>query len=150
LQARYRADDAQIAQTLLQRLPASIPVIHVWNKADAVSPGAAPEDIKQADLRLSAKTGEGLASLRQKLLEVVGWQTATEGIFMARERHVQALREVDGYLQQAAAQLDARQPALDLLAEDLRKAQRALGQITGEFTPDDLLGEIFSKFCIGK
>ncbi len=145
LQASYRADDAQIAQDLQRRLPASIPVIHVWNKADA-SP-AATED---QGLRLSAKTGEGLPALRQKLLQVVGWQAAPEGVFMARERHVQALREVDAYLQQAAAQLDARQPALDLLAEDLRQAQRALGQITGEFTPDDLLGEIFSKFCIGK
>ncbi len=146
LEASYRADDTQIAQDLQRRLPASIPVIHVWNKADASPTGA--ED--QQGLRLSAKTGEGLADLRQKLLQVVGWQAAPEGVFMARERHVQALREVDTFLQQAAAQLTAKQPALDLLAEDLRQAQRALGQITGEFTPDDLLGEIFSKFCIGK
>lgn len=154
LEAQYRADDAQIAQDLLRRLPASIPVIHVWNKADASSAidasAAVAVDSGAADLRLSAKTGEGLAALRQKLLHVVGWQAAPEGVFMARERHVQALREVDAFFQQAAAQLDAKQPALDLLAEDLRQAQRALGQITGEFTPDDLLGEIFSKFCIGK
>ena len=161
LEARYRADDARIAQDLLQRLPASIPVLHVWNKADAVTSdqateAAAPNRPAESmapdcvELRLSAKTGEGLATLRQKLLQVVGWQAAPEGLFMARERHVQALREVDAYLQQASAQLNARRPALDLLAEDLRQAQRALGQITGEFTPDDLLGEIFSKFCIGK
>ena len=155
LQAQYRADDAQIAQALEQRLPASIAVIHVWNKSDAVAQddsvtAAAQESHASHDLRLSAKTGEGLAALRQHLLHVVGWQAAPEGVFMARERHVQALREVDAYVQQATAQLGARQPALDLLAEDLRQAQRALGQITGEFTPDDLLGEIFSKFCIGK
>lgn len=149
LETRYRADDAQIAQDLLRRLPGSIPVIHVWNKADASSTVDASDD-GAAGLRLSAKTGEGLTALRQKLLQVVGWQAAPEGVFMARERHVQALREVDACVQQATAQLKAQQPALDLLAEDLRQAQRALGQITGEFTPDDLLGEIFSKFCIGK
>ncbi len=153
LQSRYRADDADIAADLRRRLPASIAVIHVWNKADAVGPAGEDRDDASAgpaDLRLSAKTGEGLAALRQRLLQLVGWQAAPEGVFMARERHVQALREVDARLQQASAQLAARQPALDLLAEDLRQAQRALGQITGEFTPDDLLGEIFSKFCIGK
>lgn len=150
LQARYREDDAQIAHDLQRRLPASIPVTHVWNKADAMSATDVSAEGTAADLHLSAKTGQGLAALRQKLLQVVGWQAAPEGLFMARERHVQALREVDGFLQQAATQLDARHPALDLLAEDLRQAQRALGQITGEFTPDDLLGEIFSKFCIGK
>jgi tRNA modification GTPase len=69
---------------------------------------------------------------------------------MARERHVQALHEVTKQLTRAGEQLQAKKPSLDLLAEDLRQAQRALSQITGEFTPDDLLGEIFSKFCIGK
>ena len=69
---------------------------------------------------------------------------------MARERHVQALRRVQAQLLQAQAQLWCAAPALDLLAEDLRQAQQALSQITGAFTPDDLLGEIFSKFCIGK
>ncbi|NQW80655.1 MAG: tRNA uridine-5-carboxymethylaminomethyl(34) synthesis GTPase MnmE, partial [Polaromonas sp.] len=99
---------------------------------------------------ISAKTGAGLQALRQQLLHVVGWQSAPEGVFMARERHVQALHEVADQLMRADEQISAKQPALDLLAEDLRQAQRALSQITGEFTPDDLLGEIFSKFCIGK
>jgi len=91
-----------------------------------------------------------LQTLRQQLLQVVGWQSAPEGVFMARERHVQALHEVANQLTRADEQLTAQQPALDLLAEDLRQAQLALSQITGEFTPDDLLGEIFAKFCIGK
>ena len=99
---------------------------------------------------ISAKTGAGLQALREQLLNLVGWQSAPEGVFMARERHVQALHEVAVQLTRAGAQLAARQPSLDLLAEDLRQAQRALSQITGEFTPDELLGEIFSKFCIGK
>jgi tRNA modification GTPase len=88
--------------------------------------------------------------LRTSLLRVVGWQPATEGVFMARERHLQALARVHEELAKAAAQLHAVMPALDLLAEDLRQAQQHLGDITGQFTPDDLLGEIFSKFCIGK
>jgi tRNA modification GTPase len=141
-----------IQQALTDKLPATTPVIDVWNKSDS-----APVDIlvnamarDRAAVVISAKTGAGLEGLRQQLLQVVGWQSAPEGVFMARERHVQALHEVASQLTRADKQLSAKQPALDLLAEDLRQAQRALSQITGEFTPDDLLGEIFSKFCIGK
>ncbi len=144
----YRADDAAIAQVLAARLPDHIPVIDVWNKSDAAHPSAVAG--ATTGVVISAKTGEGLQQLRRQLLELVGWQAAPEGVFMARERHVRALREVDAQLTRAAAQLHAKAPALDLLAEDLRQAQNALGGITGEFTSDDLLGEIFSKFCIGK
>jgi tRNA modification GTPase len=144
----YRAADAAIADTLAGLLPANTAVIDVWNKSDKVSPAVlaavAPGVV------ISAKTGDGLQQLRQQLLQVVGWQAAPEGVFMARERHVRALRDVEAQLARAAAQLNAPAPALDLLAEDLRQAQNALSGITGEFTPDDLLGEIFSKFCIGK
>jgi tRNA modification GTPase len=148
----YRAGDALIQQALTDKLPKATPVIDVWNKSDSM-----PVDMQalvsvdgHASVVISAKTGAGLHALRQQLLQVVGWQSAPEGVFMARERHVQALYEVASQLTRAGEQLSARQPALDLLAEDLRQAQRALSQITGEFTPDDLLGEIFSKFCIGK
>ena len=82
--------------------------------------------------------------------EVAGWQAAPEGVFIARERHVQALRRVEAHLQAAAAHLAAQAQPLDLLAEELRLAQNALNEITGEFTSDDLLGVIFSSFCIGK
>ena len=101
-------------------------------------------------LRLSAKTGTGLDALRRRLLEVAGWQAAPEGVYIARERHVQALRRVDGPSGEARAHLAAQAQALDLLAEELRLAQNALNEITGEFTSDDLLGVIFSSFCIGK
>ena len=148
LALNYRADDAAIAQVLATRLPAHIPVIDVWNKSDAANTSAIAS--ATAGVVISAKTGAGLQPLRQQLLRLVGWQAAPEGVFMARERHVRALREVAAQLARAAAQLHAKVPALDLLAEDLRQAQNALGGITGEFTPDDLLGEIFSKFCIGK
>jgi len=80
----------------------------------------------------------------------VGWQAAPEGVYIARERHVHALRQVQAHLETAAAHLAAQAHALDLLAEELRLAQNALNEITGEFTSDDLLGVIFSRFCIGK
>jgi tRNA modification GTPase len=103
-----------------------------------------------APLLLSAKTGEGLGTLRQQLLEIAGWQAAPEGVFIARERHLHALRRVDAHLLEAAALLARQAQALDLLAEELRLAQNALSEITGEFSADDLLGVIFSRFCIGK
>jgi tRNA modification GTPase len=92
----------------------------------------------------------GLDLLRRKLLDVAGWQSAPEGVYMARERHVQALRSVDTHLAQATVMLSRQAQALDLLAEELRLAQSALSDITGEFSSDDLLGVIFSSFCIGK
>ena len=144
----YIAGDARIACTLAQKLPQNTPIIEVWNKSDM----AAPETREKAatGVTISAKTGAGLQALRQQLLQLVGWQSAPEGVFMARERHVQALANVDEQLGRASAQLGSAPPALDLLAEDLRQAQLYLSEITGQFTPDDLLGEIFSRFCIGK
>jgi len=141
----YAAADADISQTLVAKLPASVPVIHVWNKCDA---HAAPADA--AGLALSAQTGEGLSALRQQLLNMAGWQQASEGLYIARARHVQALREVHAHVDMAQALLQAQAQSLDLLAEELRLAQNALNAITGEFTSDDLLGVIFSSFCIGK
>ena len=99
---------------------------------------------------MSAKTGAGLQQLRQTLLDVAGWQSAPEGVYLARERHVQALRRVDQHLERANTLLALQAQALDLLAEELRLAQNALNEITGEFSSDDLLGVIFSSFCIGK
>ena len=146
----YRAVDAVIESTLAEKLPSSVPVIDVWNKVDCVPGAAQPASAGRAAVHLSARTGEGLDALRRILLEVAGWQSAPEGVYIARARHVQALRTVQQHLEEAAAQLDALGPALDLLAEELRLAQNALSSITGEFSSDDLLGVIFSSFCIGK
>ena len=146
----YRAADAVIESTLAEKLPSSVPVIDVWNKVDCVPGAAQPASAGRAAVHLSAHTGEGLDALRRILLEVAGWQSAPEGVYIARARHVQALRTVQQHLKEAAAQLDALGPALDLLAEELRLAQNALSSITGEFSSDDLLGVIFSSFCIGK
>jgi tRNA modification GTPase len=141
----YRAEEDRITLGLGQKLPRNIPVIDVWNKLDAARP--APP---RPGVMLSARSGQGLDALRRQLLDVAGWQAAPEGVFIARERHVQALRRVEEHLRSAAAHLAAQARLLDLLAEELRLAQNALNQITGEFTSDDLLGVIFSSFCIGK
>ena len=145
----YQAADEHIASLLLEKLSAAVVVLHVWNKADAVSPDA-PATGSSEGIRLSAKTGEGLDTLRSALLQAAGWQAPAGGIFMARERHVQALRLVESHLIEATAHLALRAQSLDLLAEELRLAQNALNEITGEFSSDDLLGVIFSSFCIGK
>ena len=144
----YIADDARISAALALKLPQKTPTIDVWNKSDMATPAALAKAGK--GIAISAKTGAGLQALREQLLQVVGWQSAPEGVFMARERHVHALQNVDAQLLRASAQLRSSAPALDLLAEDLRQAQIHLSEITGQFTPDDLLGEIFSRFCIGK
>ena len=141
----YIAEDARIASAIGQKVLKTGRVIDVWNKLDA-APGAA----LPAGLALSAKTGAGLQQLRQTLLDVAGWQSAPEGVYLARERHVQALRRVDQHLERANTLLALQAQALDLLAEELRLAQNALNEITGEFSSDDLLGVIFSSFCIGK
>jgi tRNA modification GTPase len=146
----YTAGDAAIARGLANKLPQAVPVIDVWNKLDAAPSAAAPDPSGRASVRLSAKTGAGLAALRRQLLEVAGWQAAPEGVYIARERHVQALRRVEAHLLEAAGHLAAQAQSLELLAEELRLAQNALSEITGEFTSDDLLGLIFSSFCIGK
>ncbi len=145
----YVAADDAIAAELAQKVSDAVPVIDVWNKVDSV--GAATDlPAVQAGLRLSAKTGDGLQALRQRLLEVGGWQSHPEGVFIARGRHLDALKRAQAHVDLAMAQIMAQGPALDLLAEELRLAQNALNEITGEFSADDLLGVIFSKFCIGK
>jgi tRNA modification GTPase len=139
-----RADDAAIAAALA-RAHASEP-LHVFNKRDLAPDHALPEGA----LALSAQTGAGLDALRDALLERAGATHVPDGVFIARTRHVEALARTDDHLQRAQAHADQRDAALDLFAEELRLAHGALGEITGQFTADDLLGEIFGRFCIGK
>ncbi len=134
-------------KTILARLPLEIRKIWVHNKIDVGNTKPSCQQIDGAThIYLSAKTGDGLALLKNQLLALAGYQSNSEGIFMARARHLQALAEVDAHLNSAKRQMSSA----ELLAEELRLAQDDLASITGEFTPDDLLGEIFSKFCIGK
>ncbi len=141
----YIAAEAEITWAMGQKLSKNIPIIDIWNKTDSVA--TVPD---HAGIALSAKTGAGLGELRQALLQAAGWQAQAGGAFIARERHVQALQRVHQHLELAAAHLRTQAQALDLLAEELRLAQNYLSEITGEFTSDDLLGVIFSQFCIGK
>ena len=133
-------------QAILERLPAGIRRITVENKIDLT--GRLPkrrEDEGGVSVALSAKAGQGIELLKQELLAVAGWHPA-EDVFIARERHLEALSETRTHLEMAEAQL----PRLELFAEEMRLAQQSLNRITGEFTADDLLGEIFGRFCIGK
>jgi tRNA modification GTPase len=137
--ASHREEEVE----LLSRLPRDVPQMRVINKIDLAGATAGPAD---GALRVSAKTGEGVPALKAWLLAAAGWKPHGEGIFMARGRHLAALGESLVHLREAG---DLSQ-AFELIAEKLRLAQRALGQITGEVSADDLLGQIFSRFCIGK
>ena len=134
-------------KSILDRLPQEIAKIWVHNKIDVS--GETPETRilnDETHICLSAKTGQGLDLLKSHLLKLAGYQVSGEGVFMARTRHLEALALVSLHLQSAVTQITSA----ELVAEELRLAQESLSSITGEFTPDDLLGEIFSKFCIGK
>ena len=148
----YLQADLKIQGSLAAQLPHGVTVLNVWNKFDLAPDAATPRahDNTTNDIHLSAKTGLGIDRLRAKLLQTAGWQPASEGLYLARERHVQALKRVQSHIEMADAHLRAQAQSLDLLAEELRLSQTALNEITGEFNADDLLGVIFSSFCIGK
>jgi tRNA modification GTPase len=131
-------------EDILALLPAEIPRLQVFNKADLLV--AERTALPANSIYVSAKTGAGLEALRDKLLELVGWRNQEGGAFMARTRHLLALSLAQDHL--ALASTVRYHP--ELLAEELRLVQQVLSSITGEFTADDLLGEIFSRFCIGK
>lgn len=142
-----RAGESDADREILARLPESLPVVKVFNKIDLLSNTAAmlvQEDI--SSVAVSAKTGAGMDSLRHRLLALAGWEQIGEGIFMARERHLNAMIKAREHT--VRAEKNWRQ--LEFFAEELKLAQNALSTITGEFSADDLLGEIFSRFCIGK
>jgi tRNA modification GTPase len=133
----------------MKRLPSNAPVSVVINKIDLLHRGSRYEQSSPPRIELSATTGEGIDLLRQHLKECVGFQGADAGTLSARRRHLDALRRADAHLHEALRQLTERR-AGELMAEELRQAQQALNEITGEFTADDLLGRIFTSFCIGK
>ncbi|MDU4268440.1 MAG: tRNA modification GTPase, partial [Enterobacter hormaechei] len=143
-------DPAEIWPDFIARLPAKLPITVVRNKADVTGETLGISDVNGHSLiRLSARTGEGVEALRSHLKQSMGFDTSMEGGFLARRRHLQALEEAARHLEQGKAQLIGAW-AGELLAEELRLAQQNLSEITGEFTSDDLLGRIFSSFCIGK
>ncbi|PXY90123.1 tRNA uridine-5-carboxymethylaminomethyl(34) synthesis GTPase MnmE [Gilliamella apis] len=134
----------------IERLPKNMPVTVIRNKADLTGePLGYSEQNGYCLIQLSARTGEGITLLRDHLKQVMGFTSSTEGGFLARRRHLQALEKAAEHLNNGQYQLTTFH-AGELLAEELRLAQEALSEITGEFTSDDLLGRIFSSFCIGK
>jgi tRNA modification GTPase len=143
--ASMAADDNTAHAAVLRRLPPELARIEVWNKSDLL---ATPINEVSERLQVSAVTGAGIDALIARVSEAVGYHAPDAGTFTARGRHLDALRRARQHLDQALAQLEL--PALELFAEELRAAHRALGDIVGTFTADDLLGEIFGKFCIGK
>jgi tRNA modification GTPase len=150
--ARSGVTDAD--REILTRLPANLQRITVYNKIDLADrePERHAEHDAHGDtvaISLSAKANQGIDLLRAELLRIAGWHQA-EDVFIARERHLRALASAQEHIAAARTVVEGRLPALELFAEELRLAQQALGEITGEFTADDLLGVIFSRFCIGK
>jgi tRNA modification GTPase len=137
-------------QTILDRLPARLSHTLVFNKID-LSDRKSSKSLADSDdsVAISAKTGEGMATLREHLKQVIGFQPQGEGGFSARRRHLDALQRAQAHVTTGQQQID-QYNAGELLAEELRLAQQCLSEITGKFSSDDLLGEIFSSFCIGK
>ncbi|ART80503.1 tRNA uridine-5-carboxymethylaminomethyl(34) synthesis GTPase MnmE [Oceanisphaera avium] len=146
-QARHPKD---IWPDFIDRLPAHIGLTVIRNKADLSGEAlTVVSDGEHAVYPISAMTGQGVEALKEHLKDCMGFQGGTEGSFSARRRHLDALDNADQHLQMAKEQLEVYQ-AGELVAEELRLAQECLSHITGAFTSDDLLGEIFSSFCIGK
>ena len=145
---QYVEAQLRLSKDIQQALSAHTQLLVVNNKADAMTPHAV---LNPHVLNISAKTGDGLDQLKARILEMAGWQAGlNEGVFTARTRHLDALQAVLSHLQQARQLMSLAAVPLDLMAEECRLAQSQLSLLTGNYSPDDLLGEIFSRFCIGK
>lgn len=143
-------DDGKVLETVRSVVKATVPVITVANKIDKLSSVSTTQFEENANKYfISVRTGQGLEALKKALLAVVNMQNSTDGLFMARERHLACLGEARAHLV-AAADMRSEFCMIELLAEELRLAGKVLGEILGETTADDILGMIFSKFCIGK
>jgi tRNA modification GTPase len=139
----------ELKTQILKALPPKCPVLEVNNKSDLLG-SAKPGHSENPSLLISAKTGDGIEALKQKILESVGWGGSQEGAIVARRRHLDCLDRAATHLDKSQQFSADGNISLELFAEELRLAQDQLGQITGKLLPDDLLGKIFSQFCIGK
>ncbi|WP_173943887.1 tRNA uridine-5-carboxymethylaminomethyl(34) synthesis GTPase MnmE [Polynucleobacter antarcticus] len=138
-----------LKRQILQVLPPKCPVLEVNNKSDLVD-GAFQVGPEKHPLYISAKTGEGIEDLKKAILDLVGWGGSQEGVIVARRRHLDCLDRATEHLYKSQLFAKDGNTSLELFAEELRLAQDQLGQITGKLLPDDLLGKIFTQFCIGK
>ena len=143
------ADVLELRAQILKALPPKCPVLEVNNKSDLLGEVVLSQG-QNPPLLISAKTGEGVEALKQKILESVGWGGSQEGAIVARRRHLDCLDRAATHLDKSQQFAADGNISLELFAEELRLAQDQLGQITGKLLPDDLLGKIFSQFCIGK
>ena len=146
--ANAGSDEPDLRAQILNALPPKCPILEVINKSDLL--GDTPESAVDGLLRISAKTGSGIDGLKQKILELVGWNGPQEGAIVARRRHLDCLERAAEHIQKSEEFAENGNISLELFAEELFLAQNHLGQITGKLLPDDLLGKIFSQFCIGK
>jgi tRNA modification GTPase len=138
-------------ETIMQAFPPGVPVLRIWNKIDLSGHKPAVDQMDDAThVYLSAHEQIGIDLLRAELLRIAGWQQTGESVYLARERHLIALKAAGAHLAGAAAHAAQSDQSLDLFAEELRLAQAQLSSITGAFSSDDLLGVIFGRFCIGK
>ena len=145
----YDASDKSVDLSILPESVKDKPKIVIKNKIDLTGSKAGIQNIQNnPEISISAKNGDGINIVRKALADFAGLNSNTEGVFLARKRHIIAINETLSFINSAISQLDGG--ASELVAEDLRQAGMHLGQITGEFSSDDLLGQIFSSFCIGK
>ena len=145
----YDAKDKLADLSILPEAVKNKPIIYIRNKIDLLKAKAEIKEVEnQTEVSLSAKNGDGIDLLRQALSEAAGYKPDGEGVFLARKRHILSIKLTLNYINSAIEQLEGG--ASELVAEDLRQAGMSLGTVTGEFSSDDLLGEIFSSFCIGK
>jgi len=143
-----QTDSNSLREQILGELSRKCPVLDVLNKADLL---ASPPRLPQGEtLLISAKTGEGVEVLKQKILQAVGWAGPQEGTILARSRHLDCIERAAEHIEKSEEFAANGNSSLELFAEELFLAQNHLGQITGKLLPDDLLGKIFSQFCIGK
>jgi tRNA modification GTPase len=137
-----------VKDQILSELPPKCPVLAVLNKSDLLTSGS--EGAQKETILISAKTGDGIEALKQKILEIVGWNGSQEGAIVSRRRHLDCLERASEHIAKSEQFAANGNNSLELFAEELYLAQNHLGQITGKLLPDDLLGKIFSQFCIGK
>ena len=138
-------------ENIVAAFPEGVPVLRIWNKIDLSGHKPAVDAMEDAThVYLSAHEHLGIDLLRAELLRIAGWQQTGESLYLARERHLIALKNAGAHLARAGEHAAQNDQSLDLFAEELRLAQVQLSSITGAFSSDDLLGVIFSRFCIGK
>ena len=149
-EAAANAEILELKTKILTAIPPRCPVLEVNNKLDLLANSPISDQTEKQSLFISAKTGQGIEILKQKILELAGWGGSQEGVIVARRRHLDCLDRAATHLEQSQQFAANGNISLELFAEELRLAQDQLGQITGKLLPDDLLGKIFSQFCIGK